>query len=217
MLDAGIGAGATVASSAFNVFSQHETNKMARNMANTSHFREVRDLRRAGLNPILSANKGAVTPPMNAPDVDAAAIGNSAFKMASLKPELALMQAQAQNQIAGSQASSAAAEGTRIQNDYDRAANVSRLEVLKNEVKGSSLSNEAKVKQMAEIDASIARIRAETTRTQWSAKNEEASFKYGKGKEYVKPLQTIKESVWNPLKKWWTKPGKKKSGATGKW
>lgn len=40
-------------------------------MANTAHEREVRDLRRAGLNPILSAGgNGASTPTLQAPSID---------------------------------------------------------------------------------------------------------------------------------------------------
>ena len=40
-------------------------------MANTAHQREVRDLRRAGLNPILSAGgSGASTPTLQAPNID---------------------------------------------------------------------------------------------------------------------------------------------------
>lgn len=36
--------------------------KFQEQMSNTAHYREVKDLRRAGLNPILSANTGASTP-----------------------------------------------------------------------------------------------------------------------------------------------------------
>lgn len=50
--------------SAFNAWQADVNRDFQRDMANTAHQREVRDLRKAGLNPILSARHGgAATPP----------------------------------------------------------------------------------------------------------------------------------------------------------
>jgi len=53
----------TVASSAFNAWQADQSRDFNRNMASTAHQREVRDLVKAGLNPILSANHGTTGAP----------------------------------------------------------------------------------------------------------------------------------------------------------
>lgn len=96
---AAIGAAGSVvgglATTGFNMFQSDKTRDFNREMSSTMHQREVDDLRKAGLNPVLSANHGgsAVAPAVSpqAGDFDAT---NKAMQGLQLASSLALQNAQ---------------------------------------------------------------------------------------------------------------------------
>lgn len=89
-----------LATSAFNVSQQRENNRFQRDMSNTAHQREVLDLQRAGLNPILSVNHGAATPPTQAPRIEAPRIAENMNNSARVANEKIMLQQQSQLQQA---------------------------------------------------------------------------------------------------------------------
>lgn len=80
---------AGLASSALGAVMQNRTNETSIELANSAHQREVADLRKAGLNPILSATggHGSSTPSLGAPSVDLGGPVNSALASRLMKAQ----------------------------------------------------------------------------------------------------------------------------------
>lgn len=83
-------AGGGLLTSAFNIHEIRQNRRFQRDMSNTSHQREMEDLKAAGLNPILGAKFGGESTPSGAapqienPEVGSKAI-NTALSLAQLK------------------------------------------------------------------------------------------------------------------------------------
>lgn len=121
-------------------------------MSNTAHQREVNDLREAGLNPILSATKGASTPTPNLAKVDnvmshlGSAVANSAADAVRINNEtkqvgstVALQEAQGAAAAAQANLSNASAKRNEVETEvlgYQKGAIKSRatLEQKQNQI-----------------------------------------------------------------------------------
>lgn len=127
------------ASLAGGLFSNHSAKREAsRNrsfqerMSNTAHQREVKDLRAAGLNPILSAKGGANTPPGAMANItNSAKDAANTFNQARLIKEQ-LKNLQADTDLKGEQATQAMFAG------LNQAANA---KLAQNSAKGVDLNN----------------------------------------------------------------------------
>lgn len=152
---------------AANRRASEDANMWSERMSNTAHQREVSDLRAAGLNPILSANKGASTPTPSVARMENT-IGpavNSALASAQAAASLHMQNKQVNSNV-GLQAAQIESQGAQAKQSL-ASAKQSELQSTKLSAEMGAIKKEAQVRQIqsgfdkdfAETDAYLKRIK----------------------------------------------------------
>lgn len=109
------------------------------NMSNTSHVREVNDLRAAGLNPILSANAGASTP--SGATAQTSDMGSTALDAMRLKEDIKNIRAQTELATATANRENATAKNLIDSNRGIKAESETKGTLLDKVLQGMGIIN----------------------------------------------------------------------------
>lgn len=192
------------ASSAYGASQADKQMRFQERMSSTAHQREMADMRKAGLNPVLSAKYGgASTPPgASAPTPDFNSPINSALSAASMASQIRLQNAQARDV----EASATGKENQNYLFSQTEAEQIRMVQAQLYELRSRGKLNEDQSRQ---LDAAIKRVDAEVklldNQAQHSAYDmerarAEAKFYKGVGGDIAPWLDKIMDKLPIPIK-----------------
>lgn len=160
-------AAASIISSAYNVHEARQSRRFARDQSATKHQREVIDLRKAGLNPILSATKG----------------------MGGASPTAAPASIRAELTSAGELASKAGILGATEDNlDAGSAKAIADEQLQKSKTIGQNIQNkkDGYTEPLYDIGSDVIKTGAKTIKKRFQHEKKKIKFFIDKGKKFFK-------------------------------
>lgn len=191
---AGIQAGGSLLASGMQMYEAHKQRKFQREMSNTSHFREMRDLKRSGLNPILSVTGGGGAP---SPQGAQARIGNPTEGVTALTHSQAEM-----NSAQTSKLEQEELTGKLLGSLYSAQASKIWADMPLTKLKGELVD---KLREPFEGGFDMLHDFGRSTGKKLSQEH----IKYKKWHDYLNtPLKKLREKITNKAKKYYNIGGK---------